>query len=168
MNSLADVFRVLNRMRDEGIVAQYAVGGATAVLFYAEPTRTYDLDVFVTLDAIGKDVLAPLSRVYEWAREQGFDVQAEHVLIAGVPVQLLPAYTALVEAALATAQVHDYAGVPVRVVDAEHLVALALQAGGARRRERAWQLLETGAVDRGRLRQILATHTIAAEVPDDA
>ena len=41
MSSLADVFRVLNRMRDEGIVAQYAIGGATAVLFYAEPTRTY-------------------------------------------------------------------------------------------------------------------------------
>ena len=33
MPSLADVFRVLNRMRDEGIVAQYAIGGATAVLF---------------------------------------------------------------------------------------------------------------------------------------
>ena len=168
MSSLADVFSVLNRMRDEGIVAQYAVGGATAVLFYAEPTRTYDLDVFVTLDAVDQDVLAPLSRVYEWAREQGFGVQAEHVLIAGVPVQLLPAYNALVEAALATARVHNYASVPVRVVDAEHLVALALQAGGARRRERAWQLLEAGAVDRERLRRILTTHAIAAEVPDDA
>ena len=168
MSSLADVFRVLNRMRDEGIVAQYAVGGATAVLFYAEPTRTYDLDVFVALEAVGEDVLAPLSRAYEWAREQGFGLQAEHLLIAGVPVQLLPAYNALVEAALATARVHDYTGVPVRVVDAEHLVVLALQAGGARRRERAWQLLEAGAVDRERLRQILATHAIAAEVPDDA
>ena len=58
--------------------------------------------------------------------------------------------------------------VPVRVVDPDHLVALALQAGGARRRERAWQLLETGAVDRERLRRILMTHAIAAEIPDDA
>ena len=49
MSSLADVFQVLNRMRDDGVVADYAIGGATAVLFYAEPTRTYDLDVFVTL-----------------------------------------------------------------------------------------------------------------------
>ena len=168
MPSLADVFRVLNRMCDEGIVAQYAVGGATAVLFYAEPTRTYDLDVFVTLQAAGEDVLAPLSRVYEWARGQGFVVQAEHLLIAGVPVQILPAYNALVEAALATARRHDYAGVPVHVVDPEHLVALALQAGGARRRERAWQLLEVGAVDRDRLRQVLTTHAITAEIPDDA
>ena len=42
MSSLADVFRVLGRMRDEGIVNQYAIGSATAVLFYAEPTRTYE------------------------------------------------------------------------------------------------------------------------------
>ena len=32
---------------------------------------------------------------------------------------LLPAYNALVEASLATAGPHDYAGVPVRVADAE-------------------------------------------------
>ena len=83
-------------------------------------------------------------------------------------MQLLPAYNALVEGALLSARVHDYGGVPVRVVDPEHLVALALQAGGARRRERAWQLLEAGAVDRERLRQILTTHAIAAEIPGDA
>ena len=72
------------------------------------------------------------------------------------------------EAALATARLHDYSGVPVRVVDPEHLVALALQAGGARRRERAWQLLEAGAVDRERLLQVLTAHAMAAELPDDA
>lgn len=168
MSSLADVFRVLNRMRDEGVVAQYAVGGATAVLFYAEPTRTYDLDVFVTVETASGDALAPLSRIYAWAEEQGLELHAEHVLIEGVPVQFLPACNALVEAALSTAQVHDYDGLPVRVVDPDHLVAMALQAGGARRRERAWQLLEAGAVDRERLRQILKTHAVAAEIPDDA
>ena len=124
--------------------------------------------MFVILNALGNDLLAPLSHVYEWAREQGFGLHAEHLLIEGVPVQLLPAYNALVEGALLSARVHDYGGVPVRVVDPEHLVALALQAGGARRRERAWQLLEAGAVDRERLRRILTTHAIAAEVPDDA
>ncbi len=169
MSSLADVFRVLNRMRDDGIVAQYAVGGATAVLFYAEPTRTYDLDVFVAFEASGGgDALAPLSRVYGWARERGFSPRAEHLMIEGVPVQFLPAYNALARAALAAARLHDYEGVAVRVVDPDHLAALALQAGGARRRERAWQLLEAGAVDRERLRRILAAHAPAVEVPDDA
>lgn len=168
MSSLGDVFRVLNRMRDEGVVDEYALGGATAILFYAEPTRTYDLDVFVTLPASPGHTLVSLSRVYEWARVRGFEQRAEHLMVEGVPVQFLPAYNPLVEAALFTARVHDYEGVPVRVVDPEHLVALALQAGGARRRERAWQLLEAGVVDRNRLRQVLASHAIPAAIPDDA
>ena len=169
MSSLADVFRVLNRMRDDGIVAQYAVGGATAVLFYAEPTRTYDLDVFVAFEASGgDDALAPLSRVHGWARERGLQPRAEHLMIEGVPVRFLPACNPLARAALAAARLHDYEGVAVRVVDPDHLAALALQAGGARRRERAWQLLEAGAVDRERLRRILAAHAPAVEVPDDA
>jgi hypothetical protein len=53
MNTLADVFRVLIEMRRDGVVADYAVGGAMAILFYAEPTRTYDLDVFVVLEDTG-------------------------------------------------------------------------------------------------------------------
>ena len=168
MSSLKDVFRVLNRMRDERVLGQYAIAGATAVLFYAEPTRTYDLDVFVTVDTAAGDPLAPLSRIYAWAEQQGFQARDEHLMIHGVPVQFLPAYNALVTAAVTTAQVHGYEGEPVRVVDAEHLIALALQAGGARRRERAWLLLESGAVDRKRLREVLTAHAIAVEIPDDA
>ena len=167
MGSLKDVFRVLAQMHDGGVVANYAIGGATAVLFYAEPTRTYDVDVFVTLPSRQAPALVSLSSVYEWAKNRGIEVQGEHLMIESVPVQLLPAYNALVEEAVAEARVHDYEGVPVRVVDPEHLVALALQAGGARRRERAWQLLQFGGVDRQRLRAILDTHAVLAEIPDD-
>ena len=131
MASLADVFRVLNKMREEKVVAEYAVGGATAVLFYAEPTRTYDVDVFVTL----RDSEAPLvslAPVYGWAEGQGFALEAEHLMVHGVPVQILPSYNALVAEAVIEARVEQYDDVPVRVAGPEHLVALALQAGGAR------------------------------------
>jgi len=50
-------------MRDGGIVLDYAIGGATAVLFYAEPTRTYDLDVFAILPTSPMESLAPLTGV---------------------------------------------------------------------------------------------------------
>jgi hypothetical protein len=88
------------------------------------------------------------------------------MLIHGVPVQVLPAYNELVIDAIHAAREHDYEGIPVRVVDPEHLVALALQPGGPRRRERAWLLLQSGTVDRQRLRTILDLHAIAAEIPD--
>lgn len=166
MRSLGDVFRVLDEMLAAGIVSGYAIGGATAVLFYAEPTRTYDVDVFV-IRAVEGGGLASLSGIDDWTRKRGFAAVGEHVMIHGVPVQFLPAHNALVEEAITTARDLDYEGMRVRVVDPEHLVALALQAGGARRRERAWQLLEAGQVDRARLRALLARHGVAAEIPDD-
>lgn len=168
MSSLKDVFRVLIDMRDSGIITDYAIGGATAFLFYVEPTRTYDVDVFVRLPSGMRTTgLASLSALYEWAANRGIAVQGEHLMIETVPVQPLVAYNSLVEEAIDNARLHDYDGVPVRVVGPEHLIALALQAGGARRRERAWQLLQSHEVDRPRLRALLARHGVPAEIPDD-
>lgn len=148
-------------------MAEYAVGGATAVLFYAEPTRTYDVDVFVLRPSQPAQTIVVLSDICQWAEQHGFAVDAEHIMIHGVPVQLLPAYNPLVEEAIRDARTHDYEGVPVRVASPEHLVTLALQAGGARRRERAWQLVQSGSVNREVLERLLRQHRIAAEIPTD-
>ena len=161
MASLREVFRVLNDMRSEGIIDDYALGGAMAVLFYAEPTRTYDLDVFVILPPSHQSIVT-LTPVYAWLRARGFEAHAEHVIIHGVPVQLIPAYNDLVAEAIAAARDHDYDDVTVRVCPPEHLIALALQAGGGKRRERAHQLFETADIDRALLDQIMNRHGIQA------
>ena len=123
--------------------------------------------MFVILPPENVAMLSPLDRIYRWAAAQNFETAAEHITIHGVPVQFLPAYNPLVEDAVKFARTHEYEGTSVRVVDPEHLAALALQAGGARRRERAWQLVQSGAVDLPRLRAMLAAHRIAADIPDD-
>jgi len=81
-------------------------------------------------------------------------------MVHGVPVQLIPAYNELVEEAISGALLHDYDDVPVRVTAPEHLIALAFQTGGGKRRERAFQLLETTDVDRAKLDEILRRHRI--------
>ena len=167
MASLPDVFGVLNEMKAEGVVEDYALGGAMAVLFYAEPTRTYDLDVFVILPPSDRPIVT-LTPVYAWLSARGFEAHAEHVLIHGVPVQVIPAYNDLVEEAIAAARDHDYDDVTVRVCPPEHLIALALQAGGGKRRERAHQLLETADVDRALLDQIMQRHAIPRPWSHDA
>ncbi|MDO8836489.1 MAG: hypothetical protein Q7V01_12885 [Vicinamibacterales bacterium] len=168
MSSLEVVFSVINGLRDAGVVEDYAVGGATAVLFYAEPARTYDLGVFVIGRGVEQHDLAPLSGIYNWARAQGYATDAEHILIEGVPVQFLPSYTPLVEESVREARVLSYGAVPVRVVGPEHLVGLAVQAGGSRRRERAYQLLEQADVDRVRLRALLNRHGLATDILDES
>ena len=166
MNTLAAVFRELNELTASGLVRDYAIGGATAVLFYAEPARTYDIDVFVVMAPTAPSSLMSLEPFDEWARTRGFPVDAEHILVHGVPVQFLPVHNPLAEAAVATARTLDYDGVPVRVIDPEHLVALAFQAGGHKRRERAWQMIEVGAVNRELLRELLSAHGIMMEIDD--
>jgi predicted nucleotidyltransferase len=166
MNTLADVFRELNDLKTTGLVRNYAIGGATAALFYAEPARTYDVDVFVLLPTKVSTLLVSLEPLYDWAQRRGFGVAAEHILIHGVPVQFRPAHNALAQAGVTSARTVDYDGVPVRVIDLEHLVALAFEAGGPKRRERAWQLLEAGSVNRKRLRTLLAEHGIKMEIED--
>jgi hypothetical protein len=108
-----------------------------------------------------------LSLIYEWARGRGNRHPRRAPDDRGCARSIVAGYNTLVEESVATARVCDYEGVPVRVVDPKHLIALALQAGGARRHERAWQLLQVGGVNREQLRTILTRHTIAAEIPDD-
>ncbi len=161
MPTLKDVFAELNTLKATGLVEDYAIGGATAVLFYAEPTRTYDLDVFVLMADATKRPLISLSPFYDWAARRGFSASAEHIMIYGVPVQFLPAHNTLATAAVRSARTLDYEGVPVRVIGPEHLAALAFQAGGRRRRERAWQLLEEpGLVDRQKFDELIRDHQI--------
>jgi hypothetical protein len=164
MPTLADVFRELNAVTEAGVLRDYALGGATATLFYAEPARTYDVDVFVDVAPGGDSPLVLMKDLYAWAESRGFHAEAEHIFVHGVPVQFLPVHNSLAQEAVATARTLDYDGVPVRVIGPEHLVALAFQAGGARRRERAWQLLESGSVDRPTLRSLLAKHAIDVDI----
>jgi hypothetical protein len=114
-----------------------------------------------------ESTLNPLNDIYRWAEKRGFGLEAEHVMIHGVPVQFLPAYDALVEEAVDCALTHDYHGVSVRVISPEHLVALAFKAGNRRRRERAWLLIESGKTDLKRLQQLLAKHGIKEDVGNE-
>ena len=166
MASLASVFRILNEMKADGLIEDYAIGGAMAVLFYAEPTRTYDLDVFVLLPDSEKPIVL-MTPIYEWLNARGFEPKAEHVMVHGVPVQLIPTYNDLVAEAIAEAQQHEYDDVSVWVTAPEHLVALAFQTGGGKRRERAFQLLETTDIDRTKLKKLLSRHKIKSPLGKD-
>lgn len=149
MASMADVYRALNAMRDEGIVENYAVCGGTAALFYAQTTATFDIDIFVLLQQ--HSVLIDLGPIYNWARARGYEIENEYLRVHGVPVQVLVAGEGLEKAAVQEARLLDYDGVPVPVAPPEHLVLMYLQAGGAKRRGRAFDLLEVGAADTERV-----------------
>lgn len=75
MTSFREALRAINAMRDEGVIEDYAVAGAMAVLFWVEPIPTYDLDVLVFLPGTGGLILS-LEPIYEWASRHGYPAEA--------------------------------------------------------------------------------------------
>jgi hypothetical protein len=155
--SFSAALRTLAEMKDAGVVEEYAVAGAMALVFWTEPIPTFDLNVLVFLpDEVGP--IVSLAGIYRWAASRGYATEAEHVVIEGVPVQFLPSHNELADEAIETAVTVEYEGVRVRVVRPEHLVALYCEPGArtAKRRERAMALVDSGKVDRAKLDALLA------------
>jgi hypothetical protein len=151
--------QVLNALEHDGIFRRYAIGGAMAATFYAEPVLTFDLAVFVLLPpahAAG-GLLSP-APLYEGLRRRSYVEEGECVLIEGVPVQFLPAYNTLIEEALTEARETLYERTPTRVLRAEHVAAIAVQTGREKDRQRVRLLTEQVSMDSDYLSDVLARH----------
>lgn len=158
MPTIADVYRALNALVKEKVVEKYAVCDGTAALFYdTETLRTYDIDVFVTIPQTG--FLIDLSQIYNWARGRGYGIDAEHLMIHNVPVQILVAGAGLELEALETANLLDYDGVPVPVVQPEYLILLYAKVGGRNRIRRALDLLDLE-LDQTLIFELVAKHNL--------
>jgi hypothetical protein len=162
MGSFSAALRAVNSLKAAGVVEDYAIAGAMAILFWAEPVPTYDLDVLVFLPAPDSSLVS-LDAIYRWAAERGYPADAEHVMVEGVPTQFLPAPGALADEAIRTAAVLDYEGVPVRVARPEYLVALYLEpsARTPKREARVAMLLEWPGLNRAELDEILKRHDLS-------
>ena len=151
--------RVLNDLERAGVVSRYAIGGAMGATFYIEPVLTFDLDVFIVLPGMSGGLLM-LSPLYEALRARGYLEEKECVNIEGVPVQFLPAYNSLIEEALNQAQDTTYENVSTRILRSEYLVAIALQTGRSKDRERVRILREQAKLDMNLLAAILKRHQL--------
>jgi len=162
--------QVINELERDGVFTRYAIGGAMGATFYTEPLLTFDLDVFVVgspncsgaVSAPSYNESAVTDRRYKDAlRARGYSEQEnECIRIEGVPVQFLPAYNALVEEALKEAQEIMYEDVPARVLRSEHLVAICLQTGRNKDRERVRILREQAKLDQNFLADVLRRHQL--------
>ena len=61
---IGEVVSELNRLRADGIIATYAIGGAVAAQAYIAPMSTEDVDVFVVVASEQATSLNPLKLIY--------------------------------------------------------------------------------------------------------
>lgn len=156
--SIREVVATINRMRADGIISRYAIGGAVGATFYIEPVATLDVDVFVPLKPKPGEGIASLGPIFAYLTARGCATDGEYLVIAGWLVQFLPPTGPLVEEALAEAREMEVDGETATVLSPEHLAAIALETGRAKDRARFFQFLESGVLDRSRLEAIIARH----------
>jgi hypothetical protein len=150
---------VLHQLVADGVIRDYAIGGAMGATFYLEPVVTMDLDVFVLFQDNAS--LVPLQPIYDALRERGYfpdEIMPECIDIDGTPVQFLPVYNNLLEEALKHAVEFDYDGVLTRVLPAEYLAAISVQTGRAKDKLRVQAFLGWEGFDRKRFAEICAVH----------
>lgn len=159
---MKQTLEVLNQLEQEGVIGRYAIGGAVAATRYIEPIQTYDLDVFVLLP-VSPSGLITLSPIYDRLREYGYTPHGEAVEIAGWPVQFLPVYDPLTEAALQESLEVEFAGVPTHILSAEYLAAIMLETGRPKDHARLVQFFEFGVVNRVILEDLIIRYGLAAK-----
>src|SRR5208283_5060012 len=154
---LADVLRVANELATAGFIEDWALGGALAAIYYVEPFTTYDADIFF----IPKDrgLTAGLPAIYAHLQAQGWQVEREHPVVRGFPVQFLAA-SGLTGEAVREAERIEYEGVPAKVFRAEHIVAIAASVGRAKDKARIEQMLQQSDLDKTKLEKILQRHKL--------
>jgi hypothetical protein len=158
---LADVLRAANGLVKAGLIEDWALGGALAAIYYVEPFTTYDADIFFI--PIDKGLTAGIPAIYEFLKSQGWQVEGEHLLAHGFPVQFLAA-AGLTEEAVREAESIDYQGVAARVFRAEYIVAIAASVGRAKDKARIELLLKQVDLDKSYLEKLLIRHKLELPV----
>jgi len=154
-----EVARLLNDMVQAGVITNYAVFGAVAQMRYTEAVTTLDADILVAVPQ--PDALDVLTPIYMFCRERGYRPEGEAVCVGDWPVQFIPVFNPLTEAAMQNAELGDVEGAPLRVVRADYLAVIALSVGRAKDLARILALREAGAVTDAQIAELAGQHGLA-------
>lgn len=149
---MKELLDLLNRMRSNGVISDYALFGAAAQMRYTEPIATLDVDILIELPSADRlDVLAP---IYEFCRKSGYTAKGEAIQVGAWPVQFIPVFDSLTKDALEQADTADLEGVQIRVVRANYLALIALSVGRAKDYARILAMLESGSVTQKKIKNL--------------
>jgi hypothetical protein len=155
--------RALNQLVADGVIPQYAIGGAIGASFYIDAVQTEDVDAFVFMSPSASGLLT-LAPIYEALTKLGGVIEHEYIRFAEWAVQILPDANDLVREAIANATETEFDGIPTHVFSAEHLCAVALQTSRTKDYLRVVMFLEAKAVDRMSLELMLKRHGLESKM----
>ncbi|MBN2036171.1 MAG: hypothetical protein JW768_05460 [Chitinispirillaceae bacterium] len=152
--------RIIETAQSEGLFSAYAIGGGIAALFYMEPVATFDLDIFI-IPPETAGPLVSLSPIYSWFEKRGYKPLKEQIVIEGIAVQFIPVYNDLVKEAVLNAQDKTYGTAGTRVMGPEYLVAIMVQTGRPKDKERIVKFLQQADLNVSLLDSILQKYGLS-------
>jgi hypothetical protein len=160
MLATAKAIQVVNQLRAEGYISQYAVGGAIGALFYIEPTQTQDIDIFVHLKPAPGSVLISLNPILTRLKELGYALwEEDKIVVEGWPIQFLPATKKIEMEAIEHALEQPLAdGVNSFVPPPEYLMVIAIDLGRPKDIIRLQQFYMEGVYEPAKLNALLKKH----------
>lgn len=128
LSILGPTLRVINQLETEGIIERPTIGGSIALMYYSQPAKTDDLDMFCYI--VGQGALVSLAPIYKRLEELKYEIKDLYINIEGVDVQfLVPGpLDALPLEALNNSIEIAVEGVPTRVFQYEYGLAVKAQA----------------------------------------
>ncbi len=146
-----------NALRDSGVIGSYAIVGSIAIIYYASPINTDDLDIFF-LHGTPQSELFSMQKIYDFLVAQGFEPKDYTVNIAGVKVQFVPSTGPLSDEAILNAVDATVFGVDTKIATPEYLIAMKLTAGRPKDYAHIAHLLENSRlpIDFNRLDDLLS------------
>lgn len=155
-----NVLRMLKGLKRHGLIEDYALYGATAVAMYEEAISTMDVDVMVAVS--GNAIVVDMTPIYAYCRKQGYKIKGHHVIIDGIPVDIMvvPEHGLLAEAFASAADKKTGNGEEtIRVFTKEHLIAIALSVGRAKDLYKV-QMLSKCKEPSAKLRDVLTRYSL--------
>jgi hypothetical protein len=154
---LGPTLELINQLESEGIIRQPTIGGSVAIIYYAQPVQTDDLDMFCYMPNQG--LLIDLAPIYKRLEELGCRVRDLYINIRGVDVQfLVPANQPLVEEALKNAAPVTIEKVKTHIFEYEYALAVKAEAGRPKDWAQIATALESASPNKKKLDAVLSKY----------
>jgi len=150
----------LNDLKNNDLIKDYVIGGATALLHYVKPTfYTEDIDVFISFSQ--HSFLIDLSKIYDFLKSKyNAKEEKEYLVINGVPLQFLVPGSKLTEEAFDKAKPIDLNGKKVKIFGFEYLIAIMIELGSPKYKNRLKDIVEKKEYDEEKLISILKKYNL--------
>ena len=83
---ISKVLRDINALKRTGIIKDYAISGAIAVMYYAQPRETRDFDIMVLTHGEADYEEVQRQTTY-FFRSRGYRVEGDDIMVGRIPVQ---------------------------------------------------------------------------------